>query len=125
LAALAVIAGLSVAVMLLWNALVPAIFGLPPLDYGQAAGILALARILFGGFGIGRFMPRRGFDVAHGNKLREKWMGMSAEERKAFVEKEKDFRNLFHDRFSRLHQFYGEAEPDNKTDAPSNGGGHA
>jgi hypothetical protein len=121
---LAIIAGLSVAVMLLWNALMPDLFSLPPLNYGQAAGILVLARILFGGLGLGHFAPRRGLNCSGGNRLREKWMNMSGEERKAFVEKEKDFRNLFHDRFSRLHQFYGEAEPDNKKgDAPSKKGG--
>jgi ABC-type multidrug transport system fused ATPase/permease subunit len=114
LIALAVIAGLSVAAMMLWNALMPDIFGLPPLSYWQAAGILVLARILFGGLGMGRFTPRRGFEFLQGNKLREKWMNMSAEEQKAFAEKEKDFRNLFNDRFSRFRQFYEETEKNNK-----------
>jgi hypothetical protein len=55
-------------------------------------------------------MPRRGFNFLHGNNPREKWIGMNAEERAAFVEREKDFHNLFRDRLSRLHQFYGETE---------------
>ena|SRR5258705_3142889 len=38
-------------VKLLWNGLMPAIFGLPPIRFWQALGLLALARILFGGFG--------------------------------------------------------------------------
>lgn len=38
-------------VKLLWNWLMPAIFGLPPIRFWQALGLLALSRILFGGFG--------------------------------------------------------------------------
>jgi ABC-type multidrug transport system fused ATPase/permease subunit len=110
---LAMIAVFSVAAMLLWNWLMPGIFGLPALNYRQTAGILILARILFGGLGGGHFMPhgRRGFGALgsmYGNKLREKWMNMTEEERKAFAEKEKAFHRHFHDRFSsRFNQFDG------------------
>jgi len=38
-------------VKLLWNWLMPAIFGLPPIRFWQALGLLALTRILFGGLG--------------------------------------------------------------------------
>ncbi|OGU34623.1 MAG: hypothetical protein A2068_14665 [Ignavibacteria bacterium GWB2_35_6b] len=38
-------------VMLLWNWLMPEIFGLPELTYWQAAGVIILARLLFGGMG--------------------------------------------------------------------------
>ena len=40
-------------VMLLWNWLAPALFGLPAITFWQAFGLLALCRILFGGFGGG------------------------------------------------------------------------
>src|SRR2546423_9266130 len=40
-------------VMLLWNWLAPALFGLRPIAFWQALGLLALCRILFGGFGFG------------------------------------------------------------------------
>jgi hypothetical protein len=40
-------------VMLLWNWLMPEIFGLKPLGYWQAWGLLALCTILFKGFGSG------------------------------------------------------------------------
>ena len=40
-------------VMGLWNALLPALFGLPAISFWQALGILLLCRILFGGFGMG------------------------------------------------------------------------
>ncbi|OHD74477.1 MAG: hypothetical protein A2177_12815 [Spirochaetes bacterium RBG_13_68_11] len=40
-------------VMLLWNWLMPEIFGLKTLNYWQAWGLLALSTILFKGFGSG------------------------------------------------------------------------
>lgn len=38
-------------VRLLWNWLLPPLFGWHPVTFWQALGILALCRILFGGFG--------------------------------------------------------------------------
>lgn len=40
-------------VMLLWNWLMPELFGLPMIDYWMAIGIIILAKLLFGGFGHG------------------------------------------------------------------------
>ena len=40
-------------VMLLWNWLAPTLFGLRLITFWQAIGLLALCRILFGGFGMG------------------------------------------------------------------------
>jgi len=40
-------------VMLLWNWLLPPLFGWPPITLLQGFGLLALCRILFGGFGSG------------------------------------------------------------------------
>ncbi|MDR2400124.1 MAG: hypothetical protein LBD73_00555 [Deferribacteraceae bacterium] len=37
--------------MLLWNALLPDIFGLPKICYLQGLGIFCLSRLLFGGHG--------------------------------------------------------------------------
>ena len=39
------------AIMLLWNWLMPAIFGLITINYWQAVGIIILAKLIFGGFG--------------------------------------------------------------------------
>jgi hypothetical protein len=74
--------------MLLWNSLLPEIFGLQQLNYLQATGLLVLARILFGGHigGLGGDRHHRGHHF-HRNHLREKWMNMSEEERKEFAEK--------------------------------------
>lgn len=41
-------------VMLLWNWLMPAIFGLKEITYWQAAGLVILARLLFGSYGHGK-----------------------------------------------------------------------
>ncbi len=47
-------------VTLLWNRLVPDLFGLSPLTYWQGVGLLLLARILVGGLGHGRTGHGRG-----------------------------------------------------------------
>jgi hypothetical protein len=48
---LAGIAVLGYVVMLLWNAIMPAVFsGIHTLEYRQALGLMILTRILFGGF---------------------------------------------------------------------------
>ena len=52
LAAFALVLGL--AVMWLWNWLMPTLFGLPQLTYLQAVGLLVLSHLLFRGHTIGR-----------------------------------------------------------------------
>jgi hypothetical protein len=56
-------------VKLLWNWLLPPLFGWREITFGQGLGLLALCRILFGGFGM------------HGATRRSR---MSAEERARF-----------------------------------------
>ncbi|MHB9291677.1 hypothetical protein Holit_00755 [Hollandina sp. SP2] len=114
LTVLAVLAAFSVAAMFLWNLIMPDIFGLPKINYWQAAGFLLLCRILFGNFGPA-YLPyyghgRRERLFHQSNPLREKWMNMSEEERKAFIEKEKDFRHIFHDHFSRRFDYFNEKD---------------
>jgi len=69
--------------MLLWNSLLPAIFGLPEIGIVQAIGLLILGRLFFGSFG-GRGGWRR-----EGRHMwwRKKWESMSKEEREAFRNK--------------------------------------
>lgn len=57
IAALALLFGYVV--MLLWNWLMPAIFGLGVITFWQAVGIVILAKLLFGGFGGGGGRSRR------------------------------------------------------------------
>lgn len=70
----AVLAVLSLVVMLLWNALIPSLFTGPVLGFWQAAGLLVLCRVLFGGF------------RPHGrhHDWRARWRGMTPEERERF-----------------------------------------
>lgn len=72
-------------VMLLWNWLLPELFGLPLITFWQAAGLLTLCKILLGGFGGGRH--GHGHGCHHGgNKLRERWENMTPEERERIIE---------------------------------------
>lgn len=48
---LAVIAAVVAIIMLLWNALIPSIIGWSAINYWQAAGLLVLSKLLFGGMG--------------------------------------------------------------------------
>jgi hypothetical protein len=66
-------------VRLLWNWLLPALFGWRQITFWQALGLLALCRILFGGFGvhgIRRSTIRR--------RMAERWERMTPEERGKF-----------------------------------------
>lgn len=90
---LGIIAAFSAVVMLLWNWLMPSIFGLISINFWQALGLIALARILFGGFGLGKWrMMMAGRMHSHGmNPIHEKWMQMSPEQRERFIDKRRRF----------------------------------
>lgn len=75
------IAGFSLLMMLLWNALMPQIFHLPALSYWQAMGLLVLSRLLFGGGPGGR-----GHHHPWKNQLVEKFRKMDPEQRERFFE---------------------------------------
>jgi hypothetical protein len=49
-----VVAGFGSAVLYSWNAVIPEVFGLPPLSFGQALCLLCLTWVLFGSW---RGMP--------------------------------------------------------------------
>ena len=88
------LAALSAIVMVLWNLLIPSIFGLVAINFWQALGLFVLARILFGGFGFGRRGHKRDrmHDKMQGmNLIHEKWKHMTDEERKEFIEKRRKF----------------------------------
>lgn len=53
LGGIALLALFGLFVMLLWNWLMPALFGLPKLDYWKAWGLLILCKILFGSMSVG------------------------------------------------------------------------
>jgi Ca2+/H+ antiporter, TMEM165/GDT1 family len=68
-------------VMHLWNWLMPGLFGWKLLTFWQAFGLLALCRILFGGFGGRSHRPGWGW------RMRERWEHMTPEEREKFRER--------------------------------------
>jgi hypothetical protein len=63
----------GVVVQQLWNWLLPSIFGWRQVTFWQALGMLALCRILFGGFGLHGGQSRR--------RRSERWERMSPAER--------------------------------------------
>jgi len=71
----AAVAALGFILAGLWNALMPAIFGLPAIGFWQALGLFLLARLLFGRFG-----GRRNTRFSRG------WKGLSPEQRQRFRE---------------------------------------
>ena len=92
----AVIAAFSAATMLLWNWLMPAIFGLTAICFWQALGLLALCRILFGCVGGRHHLERM---MRHNNPIREKWLKMTPEEKKEFLKNRRFGRDFRHDCF--------------------------
>ena len=79
-----VILALGGIVLLLWNAIVPDVFGAPTLTYWQAVGMLLLTQILFRGIGQWRAYHHPGTRDRWKHKLEEKLAAMKPEEREQF-----------------------------------------
>ena len=74
-------------VRLLWNWLLPPLFGFKMIGFWQAIGLLALCRILFGGLGFhGRHRARRRLAKRLDQRMAERWEQMTPEERERFRE---------------------------------------
>jgi hypothetical protein len=84
LAAAAAIAAFGAVVMLLWNAILPALTGWGTLSWLQAVGLLVLSRILFGGFRSGRGGRHAWQQRRH---WRERWANLTDEERAALKQR--------------------------------------
>lgn len=69
--------------MYLWNTLLPPLFNLSAITFWQAAGLLILSRLLFGGFGRGGG-GNRWKNHPKNQYLREKWENMTPQEREQF-----------------------------------------
>jgi hypothetical protein len=95
---LAFFAAVTALLMLLWNALVPDIFGLNDINFWQAAGLIVLTKLLFccsWGRG-GHWHHKRMHDFHHHhNSLHRKWMKMSPEEREEFIQKRRHHHHDF------------------------------
>ena len=88
--AVAFVALAGLAVMALWNALLPTLFGVPLITFWQALGLLVLGRLLLGfGFrgprGYGGWGHRGGWDGPSHERWREKmeerWKALTPEQR--------------------------------------------
>ncbi len=74
-------------VRLLWNWLLPPLFGWRQITFWQALGLLALCRILFGGLGLhgsGRSNIRRRMTERMADRMAERCESMTPEERERF-----------------------------------------
>src|SRR5262245_23967990 len=71
------------AVRLLWNWLLPPLFGWRQISFWQALGLLALCRILFGGLGL-YGSSRSNIRRRMAERMAERWEKMSPEERERF-----------------------------------------
>ena len=66
-------------VRLLWNWLLPPLFGWNEITFWQGIGLLALCRILFGGFG-----HRGSYRSRFRRRMDERWQSMTPEEKERF-----------------------------------------
>ncbi|GAB3640606.1 hypothetical protein [Spirosoma arcticum] len=87
----------GLAVMTLWNALLPAILGVSAINFWQALGMLVLSRILFGGVGRGGW-GRGGYGPSHRRtgraewkqKMTARWQNMTPEQREQMKQQWRD-----------------------------------
>jgi hypothetical protein len=80
----AAVAGFSAGVMLLWNALLPQIFGFVAINFWQSLGLLVLLAGLSKFMAVAAFLGMRGY---RRNPLHEKWQKMTPDERREFIRK--------------------------------------
>jgi len=72
-------------VLHLWNWLLPTLFGWRQITFWQAIGLLALCRILFGGWSShGGHGPRSNIRRRINERMDERWERMTPEEREKF-----------------------------------------
>ena len=74
-------------VMYLWNAILPDVINAKPITFWQSIGIFILARLLFGGFKMGKHShPKH-------KQRKDKWTNMNEEERDEFKSNWKEYCN--------------------------------
>jgi len=79
--------GLGYIVMLLWNALIPDLFGGPVLSFWQAVGLLILSHVLLRGWGR-MYYGKRYYNWR--KRFEEKLASMAPEEREKFKQEWKE-----------------------------------
>ena len=97
------VAALSVVVMLLWNALIPSLFAGPVLTFWQAAGLLVLCRLLFGGF-----RPHHhGHHHWRHRAWHDRWHRMTPEERDRFRDGFRRWKDMSRDERREFRRGFG------------------
>ena len=76
-------------VTVLWNWLMPSLFNLPVISFGQAVGLLVLSRILTGSFRLGMGVNERE-NWEQKKQMYEKMSSMSSDERAKFKSEWRD-----------------------------------
>lgn len=97
-------------VMLLWNWLMPMIFGLTTLTFWQAVGVILLAKLLFGGIG-------GGGGGKHSKKKRKKYKCESDGQHKTDFSKWQHYDQFWEEKGDMLYQEYV-ADLERKNDIP-------
>lgn len=81
---IAFFAAISALVMVLWNWLMPEIFGAPTITFWQAAGIFLLSKLLFG---LGKGHRHGGQGPPWKRHWQQKWQNMPEEQRQKWKQK--------------------------------------
>lgn len=91
-------AAASLAILWLWNNLMPDICGFETISYVQAAGLFFLGQLLTAGFIIGCFLTGGLLHTfrAHRHNLPNHWHEMSAQERHEFFHRRKQWFEMMH-----------------------------
>ena len=98
------------ATMYLWNWLIPTLFAGPVITFWQALGLLALSKILFGGFGKGG--GHHGHWKSHWkSRWQDKWSSMSPEDQERFKQKMMRLKHKMEDKWCSPHGTPGPERP--------------
>ncbi|MCI1639725.1 MAG: hypothetical protein LKI42_00415 [Bacteroidales bacterium] len=85
---------LGLVIMLLWNAIIPGMFGIPEITFWKAIGLFILARILFGGiWKSGMFSSdgnKRRHDSYRDSPLYREWSAMTPEQRNEYMDRKRE-----------------------------------
>lgn len=125
--ALTFAAVMGLVVMLLWNWLIPVLFSGPHIGFGQAIGLLVLSKILFGGFGPGRWRHHAHMRQHWRKKFGEKMAAMSPEEKEAFRQRFGHFKGRCGSRWQKWAADWeikepGDEQQPNEDEGKKNGG---
>lgn len=79
----------GIAVMFLWNSIIPVVCGFSAITFWQGVGLFLIGQILTGGILFALFFVLAGIHAVthHRGELRNHWHGMTDEQRHEFIER--------------------------------------